>query len=980
MKLSHPTRLVAILAALAAVQIAHAQAPAPAAAAPAAPGQNAAAPAAAARGGGRGGAPRIVGGVGDINRDDPAYAAFDWAPKLDFVKVRTPADEQKAFILQQGYKMDPVLTDMDGGIKEPTSIAFDGNGRMFVMEDRGYMLTIDAAHQREPNGRISMHEDTKGTGVYDKHTVFIDKLVFPRFMLPYGPNTLLVMETDQDDIWKYTDTNNDGVADKKELFVSGVGGSGNVEHQQGLLMEAMDNWLYMTVRSFRLRQLPNGTVLRENTGTNGAQWGVSQDNDGKLWFQGGASGVPSYFQFPIVYGNFTPTTQWDSDFTIPWGAPIRIMDAQQGMKDVRMPDGSLTRVTGSSGSNIVRANRLPADLQGEYLYNEPIARIVRRIHPTVTEGVTTLKNYYDGNEFIKSTDPLFRPVNLATAPDGTIYVVDMYRGIIQEATWSAPINTYLRARVDEYGLDRFHSMGRIWRLSYDDLPRDKTMPKMNNESAAQLVTHLSHPNGWWRDTAQQLLVLKQDKSVVPALKKIVNAKENTVARFHALWVLEGLNSLDAALTREMMKDSEPRMRIQAIRVSETLYKAGDKSFAADYTKLAKDANNDVSIQALLTMNLLKTPDVATVAKAALDTNKTKGVQLVANQIVNPAAAGGARGGGRGALAGPTLDAAQQASVARGQATFNELCSQCHGADATGAMKPDNSGKLAPALANNSRINGHRDWILNVLVTGLTGQIPGSDVKDIMVPMGSNTDQWIADVASYVRISFGNIGSLVTAEQVAAVRAASKARTTPWTFAELDVRVPKLPAANLADWKVSASHSDATARNAISAFNTWSTNIPPAQQQQAVAIWLQVELPSAINLAEIQFTSAAPAAGRGGAGGGRAGAAGGRAGGPAGGAVGAADAAAQVLPAVAPAAAPVAAPAAAPAPAAPRQFRVEVSTNGTTWTPAGVVQGVDGAKTLALSQPTSAKFVRISQVQGAPALTLSNLRLYELGTK
>ena len=330
------------------------------------------------------------------------------------------------------------------------------------------------AHQREPNGLISLHTDTDNDGVYDKHTVFIDKLVFPRFLLPYGPNALLTMETDQDDIWKYTDTNGDGVADKKELFASGVGGSGNVEHQQGLLTQTMDNWLYMTVRSFRLRQMPNGSVVRETTGNNGAQWGLTQDNDGKQWFQGGASGLPSYIQFPIVYGNFAPATQWDNDFSIPWGAPVRIMDMQQGMQDVRMPDGSAIRVTGSAGNLIVRAHRMPADLQGEYMYNEPVARITRRLHPTVTEGVTTLKNYYYANEFIKSTDPLFRPVNLANAPDGTIYVVDMYRGIIQEATWSAPLNTYLRARVDEYGLDRFHSMGRIWRL------RDRKSTRLNS--------------------------------------------------------------------------------------------------------------------------------------------------------------------------------------------------------------------------------------------------------------------------------------------------------------------------------------------------------------------------------------------------------------------------------------------------------------------------------------------------------------------
>jgi mono/diheme cytochrome c family protein len=984
MKMSSVPKLLSVIAALAAVHAGRAQAPAGPNAAPPA-GQNAAAAAgggrgapggavapAAGRGGRGGGAPRIAGGVGGITRDDPAYANFDWAPKLDVVKVKTPADEQKEFILHQGYRMDYVLTEADG-IKEPTAIAFDGNGRMFVMEDRGYMLTIDAAHQREPNGAISLHTDTDNDGVYDKHTIFVDKLVFPRFLLPYGPNALLTMETDQDDIWKYTDTNGDGVADKKELFTSGVGGSGNVEHQQGLLTQTMDNWLYMTVRSFRLRQLPNGTVLRETTGNNGAQWGVTQDNDGKQWFQGGASGLPSYIQFPIVYGNFTPPVQWDNDFSIPWGAPVRIMDMQQGMQDVRMPDGSAIRVTGSSGNLVVRAHRLPADLQGEYLYNEPVARITRRIHPTVTEGVTTLKNYYNGNEFIKSTDPLFRPVNLANAPDGTVYVVDMYRGIIQEATWSAPLTTYLRARVDEYGLDRFHSMGRIWRLSYDGMARDKTMPRMNTQSPAQLVQYLSHPNGWWRDTAQQLLVLKQDKSVAPALKKLVTSKENLLGRFHALWTLEGIGSLDAALTRDMLKDPEPRMRVQAIRASETLYKAGDKSFAADYAKLASDKDATVSIQALLTMNLLKTPDVNTVAKTAMDSNKAAGVQLVAGQILNPAAAAGGRGGGRGAIAGPVLTEAQQASVNRGQTIYAELCSQCHGLDATGAMKPDNSGRMAPALANNPRVNGHRDWILNVLVHGLIGQIPGTEFKDLMAPMGSNPDQWIADVASYVRISFGNTGGVVSTDQVAAVRAATRGRTTAWTFAELEPRVPRLPASNLADWKVTASHSAATARNAISSFNTWSANTA----QQPGEIWLQIELPAAINLAEVQFTSAAGGAGRGGAGGGgRGGAAGGRGGGPAGGPV-AADAAAQVLPAAAPAAP---APAAQPAVAAPRELRVEVSSNGTTWTPVGVVQGADGVKTLPLSQPASAKFVRVVQVSGAPALTLSALRLYESGAR
>ena len=60
-----------------------------------------------------------------------------------------------------------------------------------------------------------------------------------------------------------------------------------------------------------------------------------------------------------------------------------------------------------------------------------------------------------------------------------------------------------------------------------------------------------------------------------------------MARFHALWTLEGLNALDAGLVREQMKDANPRMRVQAIRASETLYKAGDRSFADDYRAMTQ---------------------------------------------------------------------------------------------------------------------------------------------------------------------------------------------------------------------------------------------------------------------------------------------------------------------------------------------------------------------------------------------------------
>ena len=245
----------------------------------------------------------------------------------------------------------------------------------------------------------------------------------------------------------------------------------------------------------------------------------------------------------------------------------------------------------------------------------------------------------------------------------------MYRGMIEGAEW-AKEGTYLREKIKQYQLDKVSTgHGRVWRLTYDGIARDRTQPRMLNETPAQLVAHLSHPNGWWRDTAQQLLVLKQDKSVVPALQAMARTSKNLLARFHALWTLEGLGALTPALTREALADPEPRMRIQALRASETLYKAGDRSFDNDYRALSKDTDIDVVIQSMLTMNVLKVADAPTTLKAVMSGNQARGVQFVADRILNaPAAAG--RGGGRG---GPPLTPEVQSSLERGGVIYTELC-------------------------------------------------------------------------------------------------------------------------------------------------------------------------------------------------------------------------------------------------------------------------------------------------------------------
>src|SRR6185436_544431 len=338
--------------------------------------------------------------------------------------------------------------------------------------------------------------------------------------------------------------------------------------------------------------------------------------------------------------------QYEPNFHAVW-PEIGLADVQGGMIRVRMPVGRLNHLNAASGADVVRAHRVPEDLRGDLLITEPVGRLIRRARIVKDGGLTQLRNAYPGAEFIASTDPLFRPINITTAPDGSIYIADMYHGIIQESNWTRPYS-YLRRKIDQYQLDKVIAHGRIWRLRFDGVPGvpatpagpaaqatpeippqpalalDLTRPRMLEEAPAQLVAHLTHDNGWWRDTAQHLLVLRQDKSVVPALQGLVRTSNSLVGRFHALWTLEGLGALDAALVREQLKDPNPRMRVQAIRASETLYKAGDKSFADDYRAAAKDADADVAIQAMLSLGLLKVSDAASAIQATMGSNKVRG--------------------------------------------------------------------------------------------------------------------------------------------------------------------------------------------------------------------------------------------------------------------------------------------------------------------------------------------------------------------
>ncbi len=448
-------------------------------------------------------------------------ATPQWLPTL------SPEEEAKTFVLPKGYRMELVLSDPI--IKEPVVSVFDGNGRMYVAEMRSYMQDIDGKDEHAAVGRISLHWSSKGNGVFDKHTVFIDHLLLPRMILPLADG-LLVNETDSEDIWLYRDTKGTGVADKKELVYAGGSRGGNLEHQPSGLIWDRDNWLYEAVSSFRLR-LKGTNMIKEPTPSNNGQWGISQDDYGKLWFvnAGGELG-PVNFQEPIVYGAFRAKNEPSADFMAVWPL-VGLADGEGGKNRFRPDTRTLNHFSACCGPDIFRGDRLPLEVRGDLFFGEPVGRMIRRAKIEVKDGITHLQNPYVQSEFMRSTDPNFRPVNMVTAPDGTLYIVDMYRGIIQEGNWVRE-GSYLRTVVQKYQLDRNIGHGRIWRLRHKDFSLGP-QPHMLNETPAKLVPHLAEANGWWRDTAQKLLVLRGDKSVVPALTKMTLTNPNPLARVGA---------------------------------------------------------------------------------------------------------------------------------------------------------------------------------------------------------------------------------------------------------------------------------------------------------------------------------------------------------------------------------------------------------------------------------------------------------------
>jgi mono/diheme cytochrome c family protein/glucose/arabinose dehydrogenase len=525
----------------------------------------------------------------------PVQKGPDGSPAL------SPAEAMKTFSMPPGYHLELVASEPL--VHDPIVMDWDPQGRLWVIEMPGFVPNLAAPEpDMDPIGKVVVLEDTDNDGAMDKRTVFADGLILPRALkvLEHG-----VLVAEPPNVWLMHDTNGDLRMDTKDLVTDQYGRrEARVEQNANDFEWGLDNWMHTADSDIYLRY-KNGKFEVQKTLSRG-EWGATHDDAGRIYRNTNESSVhvdfvptPYYVRNPNLLrtrGSYEALRDSENLVNVVWPARPNPGTNRAYQAGIDRPDGTLFHFTSVCAPLVYRGDRLPAELNGNIFVAEPAANLVSRI--VLTDDGTTLRarKAYEKGEFLTSTDERFRPVYLSNAPDGTLYIVDMYRGVIQQR---ADITEYLRDHILTNRLEQPTGLGRIYRVVHETTRRDTK--RMADASSAQLVEALSHPNGWWRDTAQSLLVERGDKSVVPDLSKLAATAADWRVKLHALWTLDGLDAIEPAMVTAALEDSSRDVRASAIRLAERWLGLANNPIQAAVLKRLDDP--DWSVQQQLAASL-----------------------------------------------------------------------------------------------------------------------------------------------------------------------------------------------------------------------------------------------------------------------------------------------------------------------------------------------------------------------------------------
>jgi putative membrane-bound dehydrogenase-like protein len=534
----------------------------------------------------------------------------------------------KTFEAVDGFRLEPVA--VEPMVQSPVAAAFDADGNLYVAEMRDYPYKPKPGHT--PLGTVRLLRDRDGDGRFDESSVFADGLLWAAGIVPWKGG---VFVTAPPDIWYLKDTDGDGRADLRKQVYTGFG----TQNQQAMvnnLTWGLDHLIYgaaagnggtihpagkpedkgISVDHCDFRFDPVGGSFELISGSD--QFGNTFDDWGNR-FTCDESHPLSHPVLPrreLARNPFliVPSTVED----IAGGAvPIfRISPVERwrqirssrriahGVRSASAAGASHHVVDAGAGVTVYRGGAYPAEFYGNVFIGDAQNNLVHR-RVLVPNGPTfrSVRGPREqATEFIRSSDNWFRPVNFVNAPDGTLYVLDMSRAIIEAI--HIPLDV-----VKHVDLRRGREQGRIYRIAPPGFGY-QTPPRLSEASTAELVAALRRIDGWYRDTAHRLIYERQDPAAIEPLRQLLSAANAPWAqtRVGALWSLEGLKALRGEDLERALSDPVPQVRAHAVQLTGRRLKQSPK-LVTQLLALSRDPDPRVRFWTALVLGESQDPRV-----------------------------------------------------------------------------------------------------------------------------------------------------------------------------------------------------------------------------------------------------------------------------------------------------------------------------------------------------------------------------------
>ena len=453
-------------------------------------------------------------------------------------------------------------------VQDPVDIAWDATGRLWVVEMADYPLGVDG----EPGGRVRVLEDTDGDHQYDRSTVFLESIPFPNSVLPWKDGALVISAPH---IFYATDTDGDGRADRRKTLLTGFD-KGNPQHLVAGLTWGLDGWIYSGhgngeggVRGRDGSHVDlNGKDFRFDPETGNVEGIVGQTQFGRPrddwghWF-GSDNLRPGWLYAlddrELARNPYIQPPNLKVALTDPPAAG-RVYPASRTMSRFNDYD-TANRFTSVCNLMIYRGDAMGSEFYGNAFVCEPVHNLVSRRALDLNAPVPGSRVEDETeSEFFASTDNWSRPTAIRQGPDGALYVVDMYRLVIEHPEWIP--EDWTRKLDLRDGWDK----GRIYRLAPENTELT-TGPRLSDLDPTQWIPAFDTLNGWTRDTIHQLTLWNASTALIPEFRRLVLEATHPQARAHALWVLKGLNGLDWPTVAGALEDGDAKVRSQAIRLA-----------------------------------------------------------------------------------------------------------------------------------------------------------------------------------------------------------------------------------------------------------------------------------------------------------------------------------------------------------------------------------------------------------------------------